>query len=65
MVEPRDIRTPRTSDGVERLKTTDGYVLGEDQQVEDVLAADAELLRGEGIEPPWPGFGSAQGTAAD
>jgi hypothetical protein len=42
---------------VERLKATDGYVLGEDQQVEDVLAVDAELLRSEGIEPAWPGFG--------
>jgi hypothetical protein len=66
MAEPRDIRTPRTSDGVERLKATDGYVLGEDQQVEDVLAVDAELLRSEGIEPAWPGFGKMQRqTAAD
>lgn len=45
---------------MERLKATDGYVLGEDQQVEDVLEADAELLRSEGIEPAWPGFGKAQ-----
>jgi hypothetical protein len=50
---------------VERLKPTDGYLLGDDQQVEDVLAADAELLRGEGIEPAWPGFGKAQRQAAD
>jgi hypothetical protein len=60
MAGPRDIRTPRTSDGVERLKATDGYVLGENQQVEDVLAADAELLRSEGIDPAWPGFGNTQ-----
>jgi hypothetical protein len=65
MAKPRDIRTPRTSDGLERLKATDGYVLGEDQQVEDVLAADAELLRGEGIEPAWPGFNKTQLQAAD
>jgi hypothetical protein len=45
---------------VERLKATDGYVLGENQQVEDVLATDAELLRSEGIEPAWPGFDSMQ-----
>jgi hypothetical protein len=41
---------------VERLKATDGYVLGEDQRVEDILAVDAELLRSEGIDPAWPGF---------
>jgi len=50
---------------VERLKATDGYVLGEDQQVEDVLAVDAELLRSEGIEPAWPGFGKLQRQTAD
>jgi hypothetical protein len=65
MAEPRDIRTPRASDGVERLKATDGYVLGENQQVEDVLAVDAELLRSEGIEPAWPGFGKTQRRTAD
>lgn len=65
MAEPRDIRTPRKSDGVERLKATDGYVLGENQQVEDVLAADAELLRSEGIEPAWPGFGNTSVKTAD
>jgi len=47
------------------LKATDGYVLGENQQVEDVLAADAELLRSEGIEPAWPGFGNTSVKTAD
>jgi hypothetical protein len=42
---------------MERLKATDGYVLGKGQHVEDVLAADAELLHSEGIDPAWPGFG--------
>jgi hypothetical protein len=31
-------------------------MLGEDQQVHDVLAVEAELLRSEGIDPAWPGF---------
>lgn len=56
MATQRDLRPPHESDGVERLKTTDGYVLAEDQRVEDVLAVDAELLRSEGIDPTWPGF---------
>jgi hypothetical protein len=34
-----------------------GYVLGKDQTIEDVLAIEAELLRSEGIDPMWPGFG--------
>jgi hypothetical protein len=42
---------------VERITPPDGYVLGEGQKVEDVLAADAELLRSEGIDPSWPGIG--------
>jgi hypothetical protein len=31
-------------------------MLGKDQQVQDVLAVEAELLRSEGIDPAWPGF---------
>jgi hypothetical protein len=31
-----------------------GYLLGEGQQVEDVFAVEAELLRSEGIDPAWP-----------
>jgi len=38
------------------VRTSSGYVLGKDVQVEDVLAADAELLRSEGLDPTWPGF---------
>ena len=52
--------TPDESNGMERLEATDGYMLGEDQQVADVLAADAELLLSEGISPAWPGFGRAK-----
>ncbi len=41
---------------MERLSPPVGYTLGEDQQVQDVLAVEAELLRSEGIDPAWPGF---------
>lgn len=56
MATRRDLQLAGESDGVERLNPTDGYLLAEDQRVEDVLAADAELLRSEGIDPTWPGF---------
>jgi hypothetical protein len=41
---------------MERLTSPVGYMLGENQQVHDVLAVEAELLRSEGIDPAWPGF---------
>jgi hypothetical protein len=41
---------------VERLEKPTGYVLGDQQSVEDVLEVEAELLRSEGIDPAWPGF---------
>lgn len=41
---------------MERLEASEGYLLGDDQRVEDVLAVEAELLRSEGIDPAWPGF---------
>lgn len=41
---------------MERLSPPVGYMLGKDQQVQDVLAVEAELLRSEGIDPAWPGF---------
>lgn len=56
MAKQGDIRPVDESNGMEQLKATDGYVLAEEQCVEDVLAADAELLRSEGIDPAWPGF---------
>ena len=56
MAERRDIRTLDGNDGLERVNSTAGYVLAEDQKVEDVLAADAKLLRSEGIDPTWLGF---------
>jgi hypothetical protein len=41
---------------MERLSPPVGYMLGENQQVHDVLAVEAELLRSEGIDPAWPSF---------
>jgi hypothetical protein len=43
-----------------RLTSRSGYTLGEGQRVEDVLAIGADLLRSEGIDPAWPGFGEEQ-----
>lgn len=39
---------------MERLSPPAGYILGKDQQVADVFAVEAELLRSEGIDPAWP-----------
>jgi hypothetical protein len=47
---------------MERLSPPVGYTLGKDQQVQDVLAVEAELLRSEGIDPARPGF-EETGTA--
>lgn len=47
---------------MERLNVRDGYVLGANQRVEDILAADAELLRSEGIDPTWQGFSEPQAS---
>lgn len=43
-------------DGVAPLEAPEGYMLGEGQRVEEVLAVQEELLRSEGIDPTWPGF---------
>lgn len=49
---------------MERLNASGGYVLGENQRVEDILAADAELLRSEGIDPTWSGFDESREAGA-
>lgn|GEM_PF-6405581 len=54
MARQRDIQPPKESDRLERLSPPVGYMLGQDQRVEDVLAVEAELLRSEGIDPAWP-----------
>lgn len=45
---------------MERLTSRSGYTLPEGQRMEDVLAIGAELLRSEGIDPAWPGFGDLE-----
>lgn len=54
MARQRDLQPRKESDRLERLSPPVGYLLGEDQQVEDVFAVEAELLRSEGIDPAWP-----------
>jgi len=56
MAERRDLQPREEADRVERLSPPVGCMLGKDQQVQDVLAVEAELLRSEGIDPAWPGF---------
>ncbi len=41
---------------MERVTTPRGYVVRDKQSVEQILAVEAELLRGEGLDPEWPGF---------
>jgi len=54
MARQRDLQPPKESDRLERRSPPVGYMLGQDQRVEDVLAVEAELLRSEGIDPAWP-----------
>jgi hypothetical protein len=41
------------------------YTLGESQTAQDVLAVEDELLRSEGIDPPWVPFTAAELAAAE
>jgi hypothetical protein len=63
MATPRDLRTGRQGDRVERLIPT-GYRLPPGQTMKDVLAISAELLRSEGIDPTWPGFDESEPTGS-
>jgi hypothetical protein len=56
MAGRRDIQPRKEGNGMERLASPVGYMLGEGRRAEDVLAVQAELLRSEGIDPAWPGF---------
>jgi hypothetical protein len=33
-----------------------GYTVTTKQDVEEILAIEADLLRSEGVDPRWPGF---------
>jgi len=41
------------------------YTLGDDQTARDVLAMQAELLRSEGIDPPWVPSTAAERAKAE
>ena len=51
---------------MERLKTEQpsGYVLRGKDDVAEILAVEAELLRSEGVDPRWPGFAPSKDTGA-
>ena len=36
---------------MERVTVPSGYVLNDDQRIEDILAVQEELLRSEGVDP--------------
>jgi hypothetical protein len=39
-----------------RLTPPKGYTVTTKQDVEEILAIEADLLRSEGVDPRWPGF---------
>jgi hypothetical protein len=44
---------------MDRVKLPKAYVLTSKDAVQEILAVEADLLRGEGIDPAWPGFAEA------
>jgi hypothetical protein len=61
MARQRDLQPHEEDDRLEGLSDPAGYMLGENQQVEDIFAVEAELLRSEGIDPEWPRFDQTKG----
>lgn len=41
---------------MERVTPPKGYTVTSKQDVEEILAIEADLLRSEGVDPRWPGF---------
>jgi hypothetical protein len=41
---------------MERVTPPKGYTITTRQDVEEILAIEADLLRSEGVDPRWPGF---------
>ena len=41
---------------MERVEPPNGYVLTSQDDVHEIMAVEAELLRSEGVDPVWPGF---------
>jgi len=52
---------------MERVKPEQptGYVLRDKEAVAEILAVEADLLRSEGLDPTWPGFGPAGKVESD
>ncbi len=49
---------------MESVNKPHAYLLRGEQRIEDILAAEAELLRTEGIDPQWPGFAKPRDDSA-
>lgn len=41
---------------MERVEPPKGYILSSKDDVSQIMAVEAELLRSEGIDPTWPRF---------
>lgn len=64
MARRRDLGPDEARDRMDPIGEDSGYLLGEDQRMEDVLAIEAELLLSEGLDPSWPPLeGSPKSTA--
>ena len=51
---------------MDRVEPPKGYILINKEDVSEIMAVEAELLRSEGIDPTWPGFQDpADETEAD
>lgn len=50
---------------MERVEPPNGYVLSSQDDVNEIMAVEAELLRSEGIDPAWPGFPDSKDSPDD
>ena len=41
---------------MEPVERPSGYLIADEEAAKALLAAEAELLKSEGIDPAWPGF---------
>lgn len=41
---------------MEPVERPTGYLIDDEKAAKAILATEAELLEGEGIDPEWPGF---------
>ena len=50
---------------MERVEPPKGYVLTSQDDVHEIMAVEAELLRSEGVDPVWPGFPESKDAPDD